>query len=286
MRFMGTSAGEGTPTPFCSCKYCKTARERGGRELRLRSSFRLDEFNAIDLGIDSVATAQKLGTDFCNLRNVFYTHIHDDHFDRLLIWTRSVSEHTPEPLNLWFSEEGIRVLEDSFFTCRYTEDSRNYFGESNVKLHVLKHYEETDCGDFLVTAIPGFHRTPYESHSNNLIFKSKKDGTTVLYALDTSLYPDEAFEKLRGKRFDIVITEHTFPTLDKDFPGDLSSHMDTKHTVMFFDKLREVGCTDGDSRLFVTHTAPVGSNYKEQCEFFDKLDRPYRVTVAYDGMYI
>lgn len=286
MMFMGTSAGEGTPAPFCKCKFCRTARERGGRELRLRSSFRLDEFNAIDLGHDSVATAQKLGVDFVNVRNVFYTHTHDDHFDHQLIWTRSVAEHIPEPLNLWFSEEGIRVLEDSLYTCKYTASSKDYFGESNVKLHVLKHYEETDCGDYLVTAIPGFHRTAYENLSNNLIFKSKADGKTLLYALDTGLYPDEAFEKLRGYRFDVAITEHTFPTLDKDFPGGVAVHMDTKHTIMFFDKLREIGCIDNTSRLFVTHTSPFGSNYKEQCEYFEKLDRPYRITAAYDGLKI
>ncbi|MFQ9147699.1 MAG: hypothetical protein ACLR5G_05310 [Eubacteriales bacterium] len=61
MRFWGTSAGEATPTPFCECRICQNAREKGGRELRLRSSFRIDEKTIIDVGADFAAEAQNMG---------------------------------------------------------------------------------------------------------------------------------------------------------------------------------------------------------------------------------
>ena len=32
MRFMGTGAGEGVPTPFCRCRVCEHARKVGGKE--------------------------------------------------------------------------------------------------------------------------------------------------------------------------------------------------------------------------------------------------------------
>jgi len=70
MRFLGTSAGEGTPTPFCECDICPNARERGGPEKRLRSSLRLSERTAIDLGADFVATAANLGESLYPLEHV------------------------------------------------------------------------------------------------------------------------------------------------------------------------------------------------------------------------
>ena len=81
LRFWGTSAGEGIPNPFCDCRFCQNAREKGGRELRLRSSFRIDEANMIDIGADFVGAAHKLGESLSGVRNVLFTHTHDDHFN-------------------------------------------------------------------------------------------------------------------------------------------------------------------------------------------------------------
>lgn len=54
MCFWGTSAGEGVPTPFCRCKVCEYARKHGGKDLRTRSCFRLDESIMLDAGADFI----------------------------------------------------------------------------------------------------------------------------------------------------------------------------------------------------------------------------------------
>ena len=61
MKFLGTSAGEGIPDPFCTCPICENARRVGGKELRTRSSFLLDEETIIDLGADYFAQARDHG---------------------------------------------------------------------------------------------------------------------------------------------------------------------------------------------------------------------------------
>ena len=43
MRFWGTSAGGAIPSPFCRCEVCENARKVGGKEIRLRSAFRIDK---------------------------------------------------------------------------------------------------------------------------------------------------------------------------------------------------------------------------------------------------
>ena len=85
LRFWGTSAGEGTPTPFCECDICRTARAVGGPELRLRSSFRIDEETMLDIGADFNAAALKMGETLFGLKNVLYTHTHEDHFNYMMI---------------------------------------------------------------------------------------------------------------------------------------------------------------------------------------------------------
>lgn len=122
MRFWGTSAGEATPTPFCECRICQNAREKGGRELRLRSSFRIDEKTIIDVGADFAAEAQNMGESLYDIENILYTHTHEDHFNYMVLWTRSVARKKPDkPMNVYFSEDAYSVIEKFIMTSPVTE---------------------------------------------------------------------------------------------------------------------------------------------------------------------
>ena len=54
MRFYGTSAAEAIPNPFCSCYLCENARKMGGKDVRHRSMFRIDEETCDDMGGDAL----------------------------------------------------------------------------------------------------------------------------------------------------------------------------------------------------------------------------------------
>ena len=66
-QFLGTSAAEGVPAPFCSCKACEDAR-RHPENQRMRTSFRIDEKMLIDLGADANVQAMRYG-DFTKLEH-------------------------------------------------------------------------------------------------------------------------------------------------------------------------------------------------------------------------
>ena len=92
LRFWGTSAGEGVPTPFCKCRVCEYARAHGGKDLRSRSCFRLDEKIMIDAGADFVPQSIKYNEDTFDVEHILYTHTHSDHYNYTVPWLRSVAQ--------------------------------------------------------------------------------------------------------------------------------------------------------------------------------------------------
>ena len=81
MLFLGTGAAEGIPTPFCRCRVCENARKKGGKEVRMRSGFRVSRELLIDFGPDLFAGCVKTGTDLYDLKYLLITHTHEDHLD-------------------------------------------------------------------------------------------------------------------------------------------------------------------------------------------------------------
>ncbi len=56
LRILGSAAAEGWPAPFCVCPACAQARQRGGKNIRRRTSYQLGESIHIDWGPDSYAS--------------------------------------------------------------------------------------------------------------------------------------------------------------------------------------------------------------------------------------
>ena len=48
LRVLGSAAAEGWPAMFCSCPGCQKARANGGKDLRRRTAYLLDEDTLID----------------------------------------------------------------------------------------------------------------------------------------------------------------------------------------------------------------------------------------------
>ena len=53
IRYLGTAAAEGWPALFCTCKACKLAREKGGRNIRTRSQSIIDDRLLIEFSADT-----------------------------------------------------------------------------------------------------------------------------------------------------------------------------------------------------------------------------------------
>jgi len=281
MRFLGTSAGEGIPTPFCECDICRNARTKGGPEKRLRSSLRLSERVAIDLGADFVAAAANLGESLYPLEHLLYTHTHEDHFNYHLIWTRFVARRKLDrPLNIYFTGDAYSVLERFFFASPLTAGREQYTRPQDVCFHRLEFLGEHAIDGMTVVPLRGNHRTNIEPNSANYLFRFA-DGRTLYYGLDTGYYLDETFEYLKNVKLDVLISECTAP-----MPGPERSreHLNLTACLAVIDRLLAQGTVSPTTKVYLTHIAPVGWTHAQLCDYLAALDRPYRVTVAFDGL--
>ncbi len=283
MKFLGTGAGEGTPNPFCTCHVCSAARRDGGREIRTRSSFLLDERTIIDLGADYFAQTIMHRLNLEGLTDVLFTHTHDDHFNYTLIWERIVRLAGGEqPLNLYFTDEAVDFMEKFYYhTPVVTSPERNMKGINIVKLNFG---ETVKIGPYTVTPFRGHHGTPFEKNSANYLIE--KDGKKLYYAVDSGFYSEETFAALAGQKIDTFIMECTVPNIEKTVMTENSWHMDFFLCLKTLDLLYRSGAITEKTEVYFTHISPNGATYAELCERVASLDLPYHITVAYDGLEI
>ena len=86
LTFYGTGASEGVPAVFCECESCVQARKLGGRNLRTRTSARVDDHVLIDFSVDSFAHVLFGGLRLSQIHHVLITHSHLDHFFPMICW--------------------------------------------------------------------------------------------------------------------------------------------------------------------------------------------------------
>lgn len=283
LRFWGTGAGEVIPSPFCRCRVCEHARRHGGKDVRLRSGFRLDEKVMLDLSNDFLSQAAKLKEDAFEVRHVLFSHVHEDHFDRWLPYTRWIPknrskrfENFPEPqgkLHLYFTKAGLQMTKDIY------TGKEVWYNKDWLEFHGLDFYETYDIAGYKVTPLKGHHKTEYEANSANylIVFPS---GKTMYYALDSGLYLEETFEYLKNVKIDLLIGECTFLSHEAKNGG----HMTLTDEKTTLDRLYAQGTIDEKSHIYLTHICGLHMTHDELCTHWENLDTPYTVNIAYDGL--
>lgn len=280
MRFWGTSGGEGIPAPFCRCRVCEYAREHGGKDVRMRSSFRIDDQVFIDAGDDFVAQTMRYREDIFDLEHILYTHVHHDHCDDYLYWYRMVVKGAEKPthkLHMYFAPGGAEKMRKGLE--RFKHDAR--CNPDVVELHELEFYKTTQVGKYKVTPLKGHHTTNYEEHSANYLIEFP-NGKKMYYAVDSGIYVEETFEYLKNIKLDLLIGECTFMT-ETEYPG---GHMNLYMEKLTLDRLWAQGTIDKDSIIYLTHICGVLKTHDELVQYWKELDVPYDVKVAYDGLSI
>lgn len=77
--FLGTGAAEGIPAVWCECELCKQVKMLGGKDIRRRCTYAVDDDTMIDFGPDAVRQTQDAGIDLTRLERIIFTHNHPDH---------------------------------------------------------------------------------------------------------------------------------------------------------------------------------------------------------------
>ena len=230
---LGTGAADGIPNPFCRCRTCTDHRERG--EVRTPTSVLLDSRLLIDPGPEAPRQVTRLGRDLAELPAMLVGHAHDDHLDPAVLLHRS-----------WVSDTPLEVVGPR----PVVETARHWLetDQTAVRLTAVTAGETFELAGYRVTALPANH----EAFGEALCYLVEgADGGVLLYATDTGLLPERAWELLSGRRADIVLLEETFgPCADK---GD--RHLNFATFAATVERLRASGVVDDASRVVAVHLA-------------------------------
>jgi phosphoribosyl 1,2-cyclic phosphate phosphodiesterase len=260
--FLGTAAAEGVPGLFCGCEVCRIARERGGKDLRTRSSIFIDNIVKIDLPPDTLHHVLAYRLDLSRLQHLLITHTHADHLAlQDLTYLLPAFARRDLPLTIYGSDGLARALS-------YASDEVR----SALDVRVLQPFAPYQVDRYTVIPVLAHHRED-EQCFNYIVSDGEK---TLLYMCDTGWYRDATWRYLSGVRLDAVIAECTKAFVEAPY----DTHLGLSEVLQLKARLLSMGTAHANTRWAVTHFSHNGKPLHEEVEAFC---RPYGIEVAYDG---
>ncbi len=266
-RYLGTAAAEGFPAVFCRCKYCLEARSLKGKNIRTRSQSIVNDDLLIDLPADTYMHFLNNDIEGDKIKYLLVTHSHSDHFYYEELKMRiSPFAHDMRAQNLEvFCGQGV-----------YDKITKNGVFE-NIKPEKLLPFEPKKIGEYTITAFPANHMK-----GDGALFYMIESDKTLLYAHDTGYFIDDVLDYLKDKKpkFDMV----SFDCTNVDIPiDDTGSHMGLENIERLIGKLKEIGCIDESSKLYINH---FSHNANPIHHVLEERVKDMNLKVSFDGLEI
>jgi len=274
IKYLGTCAAEGWPGLFCNCKMCETARERGGRNVRTRSQAiifggedyeSLDDTLLIDLPPDTYLHCLQYGLRLDKVSHLIVTHSHDDHFApfELNYRGRWFANPTPNfPLNL-HGNEHVKEVYDK------TKDSLD--AATGVVFHMADNFKPFKAGNFTVTPLVALH----DRSERCLIYMIEHGGKRMLYGNDTGIFPEETWEHISGKPFDLVSLDCTNCARKEG-----TNHMGLPDALEVRERMEKIGCLKPETKFVLHHFSHNGGSCHDEMV---EQAAVHDMDVSYDG---
>ena len=282
MRIIGSGSAEAIPSPMCACPICRTARERGGKDVRSRSCFRVNEAVQIDFGPDAFYHSVVLKNDLTTVTDFLITHTHEDHMAFAQLDVRALAIRGAEkPVRVYASRAGCEWLRRACAPYRYAA----LLYEPLYRLVPVDYGVPFTAGGLHVTPLKGNHRGYGEDESSVNYLVALEDGKTLFYASDTGYFLEETFEALRGVKLDYLVVEGTFGDLPEFLDEKTDGHMGYAGVLAVTRRLLGQGTLGENSKVAVTHISHRQSMNHDGIEaYFDARDAGVKILVGYDGM--
>jgi phosphoribosyl 1,2-cyclic phosphate phosphodiesterase len=265
LTFLGTGAGEGYPDIFCECERCCEARMLGGRNLRLRSSLLVNDDLLLDFGPDLVASAHKCHVSLSTIRTILVTHGHGDHFDKgnLVFRRAGMTGIRPPRLKIFAASDVVQTIQEAF----------SNLDDILTDVQPVAPFDQWEHNGYCFASYQAFHDERIQCQ-----FYSVDDGKHhLLYATDTSTFPEATWNALASERFDVIILEETMG------PGESSRHMNSQNFLAHYRQFQEAKMLRQGGRVYATH---IGHNWNPTHDKVAQVLEPHGITVAYDGLVI
>ena len=287
MLFLGTGASEMIPNPMCGCDVCRRAlRSSDPREKRCRSAMLLDEENLIDCGPDVIASCARYGASLENLKHVFLTHSHSDHFSTVTLENLQMCITEAPKLDIYLSKaawDGMQKLGGVLVEQNYAGFAKMATRwPSRCNFIPMELYTDYPVDGWIVSAVEGRHSGSFAGE-NSLNYLFRKDGKNIYYACDTGLFFPETMEYLKQFRLDTLIIEFTFGLAQ--LPRD-GKHLTLTLLQETLEALKAQDTINEETRIYATHIGHKGKLMHEDCNLALKAIWDGNIETAYDGMRI
>lgn len=251
-QFLGTCAADFSPRLKTDCVDCFDMNARRSSAALINGRY------LIDCGIHTIDSLRIAGISLENITDVFFTHLHGDHFQTANL--QKIAEAKAEPLRVWVAN-GAKMPKI----------------ENTAIIRMPKHAKiDVDNGVF-VTGL-------YANHDENaapqhLLFEI--DGKRILYATDGGWVVNASYNFLRQQTptLDMLVWDCTCG----DYEGEwrIGEHNSIPMIRLMLPSFRKVKIIDDDTKVYLTHLAP--SLHKPHDETVE-IVKPMGALVAYDGL--
>lgn len=265
---LGSAAAEGIPLPYCSCQTCEHARIHGGKNIRKRCAYMINDDLLVDMGPDLFMACAQHGVNLLNTKYMLVTHSHLDHFN---------------VQNLKLRAEQFRPNKDlpevTLVGGPSTMALLNQSGSTDKKMALrrvpINPYDCVTLPDYNVQSVKATHFPSVGDAMNYVIDDGQKK---VLIASDTGIYEEKAFQHLENIQLDVLIIEAT----KGDKPSNII-HMNIDDVQHMVEKMKEVGTVTDRTEIYTTHFA---HQFCPPHEELSKMFRKIGIHCVYDGLVI
>ncbi len=271
IQYLGTAAAEGLPALFCDCEPRRTARARGGRELRTRTQALIDGKLLIDFPPDTYIHAQQYGLRLGQIEHLLITHSHMDHFFPVELIHRH--EHFGHNAKGMLHVYGNAAVEKAFYDAVLIDRFKVHPLDDSVTFIRLEPFADFEAEGYHIIPLPADH----DKRETCLIYIIEKDGKCLLYGHDTGLnLSKEAWDCIYSHRYDLISMDATMGMKQID-----GYHMGLLDDAEFAKKLAGQGCIDGHTVQVVNHFSHNGQMTHRDLEQYAAA---HGMIAAYDGM--
>ncbi|MDI9469245.1 MAG: MBL fold metallo-hydrolase [Bacillota bacterium] len=286
VHFLGTSAAEGFPAPFCPCPPCTRARADGLRAARSRQSLLINDDLIVDFGPDTYAQQIWRGLNLLPVRYILQTHAHRDHYcpDEIRNVLHPKAILPPGHRRQLYLYGNAAVINqgkavDGIPASQATANDR-------LLLHLLAPGDTTNIGSYRVTSLPARH-TQSETALLHII---ENRGNAILVGYDSQIFDDAIWTGLEnwGGRLDLVLLDCTMVDGLDHWPEGLErvvfkGHMSIDDNTAIRDELLARGLADHKTQFISTHFAHMFDPHPDR---IGPLFTARGLIAAYDGLVI
>lgn len=227
VRLLGTGASDGWPDPWCACASCTAAAAQG--VLRGQTGVLVDDELLLDLGPELPRAAVRQGTTLAGVRAVLVTHAHEDHHAPAAWMWRSWLP-APLPLTLVGPPAVLQAARGRV--------------DPSITMVVARPGDRLRVGSYDVVVLPADHAGP-EAGPAVLYDVTGADGSSLLYATDTGVLPEQALALAATRAYDAVLLELT--------TSGEEGHLDLTSWPAQVERLRAAGAITDATQVLAVH---------------------------------